>query len=113
MRFFELPIRAAQAMVRLATGHHPPCNARPSFRLSAYSQAITRVSSRAWRPRQPPGAKPPASPPLPVAHRPTPRRRQRAQEGDDTRHLVLAPGYVPVMPPKSQRRNPWDWDPSR
>ena len=34
----------------------------------------------------------------------------RAYEGDETRTLTLEPGYIPVVPPKSNRKNPWDYD---
>ena len=34
----------------------------------------------------------------------------RAYEGDETRQLVLHLGMVPVVPPKSNRRKPWDYD---
>jgi len=34
----------------------------------------------------------------------------RAYEGDETRALTAELGYVPVVPPKSNRRNPWDYD---
>ena len=31
----------------------------------------------------------------------------RAYEGNETRQLALALGYTPVIPPKSNRRDPW------
>ena len=34
----------------------------------------------------------------------------RAYEGDETRHLAVELGYVPVVPPKENRRMPWDYD---
>ena len=34
----------------------------------------------------------------------------RASEGDQTRQLVLDLGMVPVVPPKSNRIGPWDYD---
>ena len=34
----------------------------------------------------------------------------RAYEGDDTRQLALDLGYLPVVPPKSNRLDPWDYD---
>ena len=34
----------------------------------------------------------------------------RAYEGDETRALAMELGYVPVVPPKSNRKNPWDYD---
>ena len=34
----------------------------------------------------------------------------RAYEGDDTRQLALDLGYVSVVPPKSNRLDPWEYD---
>ncbi len=34
----------------------------------------------------------------------------RAYEGDETRALAVALGYIPVVPPKSNRKNPWKYD---
>ena len=34
----------------------------------------------------------------------------RAYEGDETRVLAMGLGYIPVVPPKSNRKNPWDYD---
>ena len=34
----------------------------------------------------------------------------RAYEGDETRQLVLELGMVPVVPPKSNRVDPWTYD---
>ena len=34
----------------------------------------------------------------------------RAYEGDETRQLALDLGYVPVVPPKENRRTPWEYD---
>jgi transposase len=34
----------------------------------------------------------------------------RAYEGDETRQLVLSLGMVPVVPPKSNRIDPWRYD---
>ena len=34
----------------------------------------------------------------------------RAYEGDDTRQLVHDLGCIPVVPPKSNRREPWEYD---
>ena len=34
----------------------------------------------------------------------------RAYEGDETRALAMELGYTPVVPPKSNRKNPWDYD---
>jgi len=34
----------------------------------------------------------------------------RAYEGDETRQLVLALGFDPVVPPKQNRLHPWEYD---
>ena len=34
----------------------------------------------------------------------------RADEDDETRQLVLDLGFVPVVPPKSNRLSPWEYD---
>ena len=34
----------------------------------------------------------------------------RAYEGDETRQLALELGFVPVVPPKSNRINAWEYD---
>ena len=34
----------------------------------------------------------------------------RAYEGDETRALAMERGYVPVVPPKSNRKYPWSYD---
>jgi transposase len=34
----------------------------------------------------------------------------RAYEGDETRQLVLDLGFTPVVPPKSNRKEPWIYD---
>ena len=34
----------------------------------------------------------------------------RAYEGDETRELVESLGHVPVVPPKSNRLEPWEYD---
>lgn len=34
----------------------------------------------------------------------------RAYEGDETRQLALDLGFVPVVPPKENRLNPWNYD---
>ena len=34
----------------------------------------------------------------------------RAYEDDETRQLVLDLGFVPVVPPKSRRLDPWEYD---
>ncbi len=39
-----------------------------------------------------------------------PMLMDRAYEGDETRQLVLQLGMVPVVPPKSNRIEPWAYD---
>ncbi len=34
----------------------------------------------------------------------------RAYEGDETRQLVLDLGFTPVVPPKQNRAEPWEYD---
>ena len=34
----------------------------------------------------------------------------RAYEGDETRQLALELGFSPVVPPKSNRLSPWEYD---
>lgn len=34
----------------------------------------------------------------------------RAYEGSETRQLALDLGYVPVVPPQSNRIDPWEYD---
>jgi len=34
----------------------------------------------------------------------------RAYEGDETRQLALDLNFIPVVPPKSNRINPWEYD---
>ena len=34
----------------------------------------------------------------------------RAYEGDETRQLALELGFIPVVPPKSNRLSPWEYD---
>ena len=34
----------------------------------------------------------------------------RAYEGDETRDLAVELGYIPVVPPKSNRLAPWEYD---
>jgi transposase len=34
----------------------------------------------------------------------------RAYEGDETRQLVLELGFSPVVPPKKNRLDPWEFD---
>ena len=45
--------------------------------------------------------------PLPVE---VPLLMDWAYEGDETRQLVLEMNMIPVVPPKSNRREPWDYD---
>jgi len=45
--------------------------------------------------------------PLPVE---VPLVMDRAYESDETRQLVLELNMIPVVPPKSNRREPWDYD---
>jgi len=42
--------------------------------------------------------------------RPIPLLMDRAYEGDETRQLAVELGYVPVVPPKQNRRAPWNYD---
>ncbi len=42
--------------------------------------------------------------------RPIPLVMDRAYEGDETRQLAVELGYIPVVPPKDNRRTPWDYD---
>lgn len=39
-----------------------------------------------------------------------PMLMDRACEGNETRQLVLNLGMIPVVPPKSNRLEPWDYD---
>ena len=39
-----------------------------------------------------------------------PMLMDKAYEGDETRQLVLDLGMVPVVPPKSNRTEPWEYD---
>ena len=34
----------------------------------------------------------------------------KAYEGDDTRNKATGQGFMPVVPPKSNRLHPWDYD---
>ena len=34
----------------------------------------------------------------------------KAYEGDETRALAISLGYNPVVPPKSNRKDPWEYD---
>ena len=36
----------------------------------------------------------------------------RAYEGNETLQLAADLGYTPVIPPKSNRNKPWDYDPN-
>ena len=44
------------------------------------------------------------------APRNVPLVMDRAYEGDETRQLALDLGFDPVVPPKSNRRNPWQYN---
>jgi transposase len=44
---------------------------------------------------------------MPESHPPL---MDRAYEGNQTRQLVLDLGMIPVVPPKSNRPHPWDYD---
>ena len=37
----------------------------------------------------------------------------RAYEGDSTRAKATEKGYVPVVPPKKNRKDPWEYDKQR
>jgi len=37
----------------------------------------------------------------------------RAYEGDDTREKAIENGYVPIVPPKQNRKEPWQYDKER
>jgi hypothetical protein len=39
-----------------------------------------------------------------------PMLMDRAYEGDETRQLVLSLGMIPVVPPQSNRIEPWEYD---
>jgi transposase len=54
-----------------------------------------------------PGTSPVSSHPEPANAYP---QEGYAYEGDETRQLVLDPGMIPVVPPKSNRLHPWDYD---
>ena len=45
-----------------------------------------------------------------VQSRPVHLLMDRAYEGDETRQLALDLGFVPVVPPKSNRLIPWEYD---
>jgi len=34
----------------------------------------------------------------------------KAYEGNETRNLAVKMGYIPVVPPKSNRKEPWEYD---
>ena len=40
----------------------------------------------------------------------TPLLMDKAYEGDDTRELASMQGFIAVVPPKSNRINPWEYD---
>ena len=37
----------------------------------------------------------------------------RAYEGDRTREKAIEKGYIPVVPPKKNRKDPWEYDKQR
>lgn len=37
----------------------------------------------------------------------------RAYEGDDTRAKAVEKGFIPVVPPKKNRKDPWEYDEER
>lgn len=37
----------------------------------------------------------------------------RAYEGDDTREAAVSKGFQPVVPPKQNRKQPWEYDKER
>ena len=39
-----------------------------------------------------------------------PMLMDRAYEGEETRQLVLSLGLIPVVPPRSNRLEPWEYD---
>jgi transposase len=47
---------------------------------------------------------------LGLPNRPLHLLMDRAYEGNETRQLALDLGYVPVVPPKSTRIEPWEYD---
>ncbi|WP_373715326.1 IS5 family transposase [Roseateles sp.] len=47
---------------------------------------------------------------LGAPHRPLHLIMDRAYEGNETRQLALDLGYTPVVPPKSTRVEPWEYD---
>lgn len=36
--------------------------------------------------------------------------KDQAYEGDETRALAVELGYIPIVPPKSNCKDPWDYD---
>jgi hypothetical protein len=76
-----------------------------------YVRAMTADGREIWRRRlghsiSTIAAKSPAKP-LPVE---VPLLMGRAYEGDETWQLVLEMNMIPVVPPKSNRLEPWDYD---
>jgi len=37
----------------------------------------------------------------------------KAYEGDEMRAKVIEKGFIPVVPPKSNRKEPWEYDKER
>ena len=48
--------------------------------------------------------------PLGPADHPIYLLMDRAYEGDETRALAVELGYIPIVPPKSNRKDPWAYD---
>ncbi len=44
------------------------------------------------------------------ANRPLHLLMDKAYEGDETRQFALDLGFIPVVPPKSNRLDPWEYD---
>ena len=47
---------------------------------------------------------------LGAASRPIHLLMDRAYEGNETRQLALDLGFIPVVPPKTNRMEPWEYD---
>src|SRR5258706_14202273 len=64
---------------------------------------VARPCARCSRRSRPAGGTGPMPEGLPLL-------MDRAYEGDETRQLVLSLGMIPVVPPKSNRIEPWEYD---
>jgi transposase len=42
--------------------------------------------------------------------KPIPLAMDKAYEGDETRETAVSLNMIPVVPPKSNRKEPWDYD---